>query len=132
MQRAFIKNLLQIYFYVVFAKYKSDNFIPLKMSTEKISKKSIISKPNIIPQDIIKNIHTSEKAMRNVEMYNTLVFIVDKKYNKRQIKNAIIKLYNCPVAKVNTMIDFKGRKKVYAKMKNDGDAIKIAGQAGAI
>ncbi|WUR04183.1 ribosomal protein uL23 [Vairimorpha necatrix] len=102
------------------------------METVKKETKRIIPKPDIVPQDIIKNIHTSEKAMRNVEMHNTLVLIVDKKFNKRQIRNAVTKLYGCPCIKVNTLIDFKGRKKAYAKLKNDGDAIKIAGQSGAI
>ncbi|KAK6090673.1 hypothetical protein P3W45_000396 [Vairimorpha bombi] len=100
--------------------------------TTKKEMRRCIPKPDLVPQDIIKNIHTSEKAMRNVEMFNTLVLLVDKKYNKRQIKNAISKFYGCPCIKVNTMIDFKGRKKAYARMKNDGDAIKIAGQSGAI
>uniref|UniRef100_A0A8C8FA42 Large ribosomal subunit protein uL23 N-terminal domain-containing protein n=1 Tax=Oncorhynchus tshawytscha TaxID=74940 RepID=A0A8C8FA42_ONCTS len=43
-------------------------------------------------------------AMKKMEDNNTLVFIVDVKANKHQIKHAIKKLYNIDVAKVNTLI----------------------------
>ncbi|KAG6926227.1 ribosomal protein L23a, partial [Chelydra serpentina] len=39
-----------------------------------------------------------------IEDNNTLVFIVDVKANKHQIKQAVKKLYDIDVAKVNTLI----------------------------
>ena len=42
--------------------------------------------------------------MKKIEENNTLVFIVDIKANKRQIKDAVKKLYDVDAVKVNTLI----------------------------
>lgn len=42
--------------------------------------------------------------MKKIEENNTLVFIVDIKANKRQIKEAIKKLYDVDTVKINTLI----------------------------
>ena len=42
--------------------------------------------------------------MKKIEDNNTLVFIVDKRANKPLIKQAVKKLYDIEVAKVNTLI----------------------------
>ena len=47
---------------------------------------------------------TTESAMKKIEDNNTLVFIVDKRANKPQIKHAVKKMYDIDVAKVNTLI----------------------------
>merc|ERR1719473_384523 len=44
---------------------------------------------------------TTESAMKKIEDNNTLVFIVDIRSNKNQIKSAIKKLYDIKAAKVN-------------------------------
>ncbi|CAO2612856.1 60S ribosomal protein L23a [Lemmus lemmus] len=44
---------------------------------------------------------------------NTLVFIVDIRANKHQIKQAVKKLYDIDVAKVNTLIRPDVEKKAY-------------------
>lgn len=46
----------------------------------------------------------TESAMKKIEDHNTLVFIVDLKANKRNIKDAVKKLYDVEAAKVNTLI----------------------------
>lgn len=53
---------------------------------------------------IVKFPLTTESAMKKIEDNNTLVFIVDKRANKPQIKLAVKKLYDIDVAKVNTLI----------------------------
>uniref|UniRef100_A0A8C3HMM5 Large ribosomal subunit protein uL23 N-terminal domain-containing protein n=1 Tax=Chrysemys picta bellii TaxID=8478 RepID=A0A8C3HMM5_CHRPI len=53
---------------------------------------------------IIKSPLTTESAMKKIEDNNTLVFIVDVKAKKHQIKQAVKKLYDIDVAKVNTLI----------------------------
>ena len=53
---------------------------------------------------IIKFPLTTESAMKKIEDHNTLVFIVDLKSNKRQIKNAVKKMYQIDCANVNTLI----------------------------
>lgn len=44
--------------------------------------------------------------MKKIEEHNTLVFIVDVKANKRQIKAALKKLYDVDTVKVNTLIRY--------------------------
>jgi large subunit ribosomal protein L23Ae len=46
----------------------------------------------------------TESAMKKIEENNTLVFIVDIKANKRQIKEAVRKLYDVKALKINTLI----------------------------
>lgn len=46
----------------------------------------------------------TETAMKKIEENNTLVFIVDLKSNKRQIKQAVKQLYDVEAAKINTLI----------------------------
>ena len=44
--------------------------------------------------------------MKKIEEHNTLVFIVDIKSNKRQIKDAVKKLWDVQAASVNTLIRY--------------------------
>lgn len=53
---------------------------------------------------IIKFPLTTESAMKKIEDNNTLVFIVDVKSNKRQIKDAVKALYDIESQNVNTLI----------------------------
>jgi len=46
----------------------------------------------------------TETAMKKIEENNTLVFIVDLKSNKRQIKEAVKKLYDVEALKIRTLI----------------------------
>lgn len=52
----------------------------------------------------IVNPLNTESAMKKIEDNNTLVFIVDIKANKRQIKDAVNKLYSVKAEKINTLI----------------------------
>ena len=56
--------------------------------------------------------------MKKIEENNTLVFIVDVKANKRQIKAALKKLYDVDTVKINTLIRCgKTRRKIcYRKL----------------
>ncbi|CAN0045998.1 unnamed protein product [Choristocarpus tenellus] len=53
---------------------------------------------------IVKFPLTTESAMKKIEDNNTLVFIVDVRSNKRQIKAAVKALYDIECQKVNTLI----------------------------
>lgn len=44
--------------------------------------------------------------MKKIEDMNTLVFIVDKRANKPQIRTAVQRLYDVQVAKVNTLVRY--------------------------
>jgi|EP00979_Chaetoceros_neogracilis_P011314 large subunit ribosomal protein L23Ae len=70
--------------------------------------------------------------MKLIEDSNTLVFIVDIKSNKRQIKNAVKELYSIEADRVNTLITPKGAKKAYVKLSKDHDALDVANKVGVI
>ncbi|XP_074091005.1 large ribosomal subunit protein uL23-like [Macrotis lagotis] len=80
---------------------------------------------------IIKFPLTTESAIKKIEDNNTLVFIVDIKANKHQIKQAIKKLYDIDVAKVNTLIRPDGEK-AYIQLAPDYDALDVASKIGII
>ena len=44
--------------------------------------------------------------MKKIEENNTLVFICDVKANKRQIKEALKKLYDVDTVKINTLVRY--------------------------
>merc|ERR1712178_593207 len=75
---------------------------------------------------------TTESAMKKIEDNNTLVFIVDKRSNKPQIKYAVKKLYDIDVSKVNTLIRPDGEKKAYVRLAPDYDALDVANKIGII
>jgi large subunit ribosomal protein L23Ae len=87
--------------------------------------------------------------MKKIEENNTLVFIVDIKANKRQIKEALKKLYDIDTVKINTLIRYvpwcsmffgkilminrpDGSKKAFARLTPDVDALDIAATKLAI
>ncbi|XP_055254788.1 60S ribosomal protein L23a-like [Moschus berezovskii] len=74
---------------------------------------------------IIKLPLTTESVMKKIED-NILVFIVGVKANKHQIKQAVKKLYDTDVAKVNTLIRPDGEKKAYVRLAPDYDALDVA------
>jgi len=74
----------------------------------------------------------TESAMKKIEENNTLVFIVDIRANKRQIKDAVKKLYEVQAAKVNTLIQADGRKKAYVRLTSDYEALDVANKIGFI
>jgi ribosomal protein uL23 len=79
---------------------------------------------------IIKYPLSTEKSIRLMESENKLVFVVDEKANKQEIKKAIEELFNVKVEQVRTHNDFKGRKKAYIKFAADTPAIDLATKLG--
>ncbi len=74
----------------------------------------------------------SEKAVQLVNTQNTIVFIVDRRATKSQIKREFEELYNVKVKKVNTLITPDGRKKAYIKLAKEFDATELASKLGVI
>merc|ERR1719215_716572 len=81
---------------------------------------------------ILKFPLTTESAMKKIEDNNTLVFIVDIRSNKNQIKAAVRKMYDIKAAKVNTLIRPDGLKKAFVKLQADYDALDIANKIGIL
>merc|ERR1712020_259402 len=89
-------------------------------------------RPKLDQFKIVKYPLTTESAMRKIEDNNTLVFIVDKRANKPQVKFAVKKLYDIDVSKVNTLIRPDGEKKAYVRLAPDYDALDVANKIGII
>ena len=70
--------------------------------------------------------------MKKIVDNGTLVFTVDVKANKHQIKQAVKKLYDVDVAKVNTLIRPEGQKAAYVQLAPDYDALDVANKIGII
>jgi len=62
------------------------------------------------PYQIIKRPLITEKGMRCNEEHNTVVFQVDPRANKVQIKHAVEQLFRVKVLQVNTL-NVQGKKK---------------------
>lgn len=73
---------------------------------------------------------STEKAIRLMEKENILLFIVDRKATKKDVKEAIEKMFKAKVDKVNTLITTDGKKKAYVKFSPETPAIDIATQLG--
>ncbi|KAK3710581.1 60S ribosomal protein L25 [Vermiconidia calcicola] len=98
----------------------------------KYPRKSIAHEPRLDASKVIVHPLNTESAMKKIEENNTLVFIVDVKANKRQIKEALKKLYDVECVKVNTLIRPDGSKKAFARLTADVDALDIAATKLAI
>lgn len=82
------------------------------------------------PYTLIKYPLATEKAIRMMEAENKLVFMVERKASKLQLKKAFEEMFNIKPIKVNTIITPKGRKKAIFKLPLDKPAIDIATQLG--
>lgn len=72
----------------------------------KYPRKAINHTPRLDEHKIIIHPLNTESAMKKMEENNTLVFIVDVKANKAQIKLALKKLYDIDTVKINTLIRY--------------------------
>ena len=73
---------------------------------------------------IIKPI-TTEKTIKIIELENKIVFEVDRRFTKEQIKKEIEKMFDVKVDSVNTIIK-KNKKIAYIKLSKGYEAIDIA------
>lgn len=79
---------------------------------------------------IIKRPLVTENTFDLIEDQNKLVFMVDRKANKYQIKLAVEKLYNVKVIQVNTLITPLGDKKAFVKLHANNSAADLAIKLG--
>lgn len=76
--------------------------------------------------------HLAEKSISKIDLENTLIFVVDRRANKKEIKEEVEKIFNVKVGKVNTLIDRKGRKKAFVRLKAEYNAMDIATKLGML
>lgn len=63
---------------------------------------------------------------------NALIFIVDRRATKHEIKNAFEMLYKVKVVKINTLITPQGKKKAFIKLSPEHSALDLATEVGII
>jgi large subunit ribosomal protein L23 len=84
------------------------------------------------PYKILRYPHMTEKSVALVERENKIVFVVDRKSSKTEIKQAVEKAFEVKVDKVNTEITMSGEKKAYIKLKPQFKAADVAVKLGII
>jgi large subunit ribosomal protein L23 len=84
------------------------------------------------PWKILKYPHTTEKSVSLIEKENKIVFVVDRKATKQQIKSAVEQVFNVKVQKVTTAITMQGEKKAYVKLTPQFKAIDVAVKLGIL
>ena len=111
----------------------------VKPEIKSVVKKEIAKKekpkskfPLIDPWSIVVAPLLTEKAIGMIEKDNKLVFIVNRKSSKSQIKWAVQKIINGNVQNVQTLIDRKGRKKAFVKLDKKTNASDIATRFGML
>ena len=72
---------------------------------------------------------STEKSLRLMESDNKLIFVVERKAKKNEIKEAIEKTFKAKVLGVNTLIK-GGKKRAYVKFSPETPAIDIATNLG--
>jgi len=79
---------------------------------------------------IIKYPLSTEKSIKLMESENKLIFMVDIKAKKHEIKEELEKSFKVKVTKVNTLITPEGKKKAYIKFSDETPAIDLATKLG--
>merc|ERR1719167_2082163 len=104
----------------------------IKKRDPKYPRRSTESRPKMDKYRILQAPVTTESAMKKIEEINTLVFLVDIKATKLNIKDAVKEMYDVKAAKVNTLIRPDGKKKAYVHLTQDYDALDVANRIGII
>lgn len=84
------------------------------------------------PYDVILYPLMTESASIMVEKENKLVFIVNLKATKADVKRAVEQLYEVKVEKVNIVITPDGRKKAFVKLSPEYKASDVAIKLGIL
>ncbi|KAJ3269166.1 60S ribosomal protein L23A [Terramyces sp. JEL0728] len=96
----------------------------------KYARKAVAKAATLDQYSVIKFPLATESAMKKIEYDNTIVFICDVRSNKRQIKDALKRLYDIEVANVNTLIRPDGKKKAFVRFPADVEATEVASRIG--
>ena len=93
--------------------------------------KNLKDQTNKVKTIILEKVKLTEKVVKQVEIENLLVFVVDRSINKDEIKKEVSSLFEVKVDKVRTHT-FKNKKLAYVKLKPEYPAIDIATKLGLI
>jgi large subunit ribosomal protein L23 len=67
-----------------------------------------------------------------METENIIIFYVDPKASKTEIKNAFQEAFNVRPERVNTLLLIGGKKKAYVKLPKTNEASEVANKIGLI
>jgi large subunit ribosomal protein L23 len=84
------------------------------------------------PNDVISYPLMTESASLMVETDNKLIFIVNLKAGKSDVKRAVEELYEVKVDRVNLLITPQGEKKAFVKLKPEFKASDVAIKLGIL
>ena len=74
---------------------------------------------------------TTEKAVKLIDIDNTLLFQVEKEATKEEIKDEVEKIFSVKVEKVRSHIQHN-KKYAYVKLEKENPAIDVATKLGII
>ncbi len=98
----------------------------------KYLKKSVLREKTFDRYSILMAPCTSERFYKKMEKDNTIVFFVNQRANKQQIKEAFNAAFNVKPVRVNTMNTVLGRKKAFIKLPKTNEASEIANKIGLL
>jgi len=78
---------------------------------------------------ILEKVKSTEKIVRQIEVENVLVFVVDRAVTKADVKKEVEDLFNVKVAKVRTHT-LKNKKLAYVKLNSEYPAVDVATKLG--
>lgn len=84
------------------------------------------------PYEIIKYPLSTEKSIRQIEFENKLVFVVNPRATKQDVKKAVEKLFKVKVARVTIQNSFQGQKRAYVKLSGEFLASDVSADLGLI
>ncbi len=84
------------------------------------------------PHEVVLYPVMTESTTRLIEEANKLVFIVNLKAGKIDVKSAVEELYEVEVSKVNILVTPKGEKKAFVKLYPEYKAADIAVKLGIL
>jgi large subunit ribosomal protein L23 len=79
---------------------------------------------------VIEHPLVTEKAMNQMDFDNKLQFIVHMDATKPEIASEVEDRYEVAVAKINTQVTAKGRKKATVRLSEEDDAQEVASRIG--
>ena len=84
------------------------------------------------PYDVILYPLMTEAASLMVDKENKLVFIINKKAGKADVKRAVEELYEVKVERVNLLTTPQGEKKAFVKLAPEYKAVDVAIKLGIL
>jgi large subunit ribosomal protein L23 len=82
------------------------------------------------PTEVLLKPVITESTFNLIDSENKLVFIVDRRANKKTIREAMEKTYSVKCEKINTLITPTGQKKAYIKLESGSSASEVANKIG--